>query len=74
MIAALLWLCVLAVLIAGAAELRAKIVADERPVCWDLSRTPCHLCAGRLTDAAYYIGGNRALCPDCFDAVHQEAA
>lgn len=73
MIAALLWLLILAVLIAFAAELRAKIVADERGDTltraeWSLPDT-CFLCSGRIGSEGHYVawsgGRSQCVCKAC---------
>jgi hypothetical protein len=73
MIAALFWLAVLAVLVLWAAELRAKIVADElgdtvsRHV-WELPER-CYLCSARLATEGHYVawsdGASRCVCRSC---------
>jgi hypothetical protein len=55
---------------------------SDKPATWEKTTTTttwtwdgaCHLCAARLTTAAHYIGGNRVVCPDCYDVCNAERA
>ncbi len=37
---------------------------------WSI-REGCHLCAGRLTTDAHYIGGGRVCCDSCYSLTHE---
>lgn len=69
----LFWLLVVVVLVAGAAEVRARIVADERGDTvsrhvWELPAS-CYLCSARLANEGHYVawsdGRSQCVCRSC---------
>lgn len=57
-----------ALLVATVAQYR-RMRADESALVrveWSFD-SPCYVCAGRLTTAGHYVGGNRIVCPDCYE-------
>lgn len=59
-----------ALVVALAAVRRRRRRRVQQRMAWTFSA--CWLCAGRLTDAGWYVGGKRVLCASCHGLVSAE--